>query len=426
MRVAGLLACALALAPAPQVRAAAADAIPVRLLDGRTIHASRVERAGDVVVLRVSGATLRVRAGDVVSIGAPHSAGDRATGGALNLPVDAAGGNDAPDAPDAPPPDAASGAWRIGATARSEDQLRQALITNMDDAASRLALGGLLLASGRLTEAVQELRRVPFAASPSLRRETALALADALTRLDRPGDALVALDGIPPDETIARVREAIARDAEHGSSDVSSTHFVVHAPAGTDRRLLAPLVTELEAAHDEIRAKLGATTVERIVVLLYPGDEFWEATGQGRGVGGLYDGKVRVPAGRIHPPSPRLREVLRHEVAHAFVEEISAGRADAAWQEGIAEHFEGDDVSSLEKGLRETARDPARWPPPQSHETAHVRVEWFLRRFGMSALAATLAAMPGKGIDGALRGVTGLDSAQLDEAWRRDLLGARD
>ena len=129
-----------------------------------------------------------------------------------------------------------------------------------------------------------------------------------------------------------------------------------------------------------------------------------------------------MPAGRIDPPSPRLREVLRHEVAHAFVEEISAGRADAAWQEGIAEHFEGDDVSSLEATLRGVARDPARWPPPETHETAHVRIEWFLRRYGMSAVAAILAAMPARGVDGALRSVTGLGSAELDEAWRRDLV----
>ena len=183
------------------------------------------------------------------------------------------------------------------------------------------------------------------------------------------------------------------------------------------------LLDELESAHAQIAAELGEAPPERIVVMLYAGTAFWESTGQTRQVSGLYDGKVRVPAGRLTPPSELLRSVLRHEITHAFVDALSGGRADFTWQEGLAEHFERQDITTQVAALRAACRNGGdAWPPRMSHETAHARMEWFLSRYGMAGARDVLAALRSRGtLEGALQEALRQSDADLDAAWCRDL-----
>ena len=108
------------------------------------------------------------------------------------------------------------------------------------------------------------------------------------------------------------------------------------------------------------------------------------------------------------------------------MEHATAGNADAQWQEGVAEHYEGQDISGLVRSLADgLRRDPASWPPEVTHETSHARMEWFLGKFGREGLRSVLAAMGTRGVEGGLRSVTGLSSAELDEAWAADLAAER-
>ena len=79
----------------------------------------------------------------------------------------------------------------------------------------------------------------------------------------------------------------------------------------------------------------------------------------------------------------------RPEAERAVETAVRGGRATFEWQEGVAEHFEGADVSALERRLAQQARDAAAWPPETSHDVAHARLEWFLRRFGTPVSPAT-------------------------------------
>jgi len=310
-------------------------------------------------------------------------------------------------------------AGRLGA---AEDLLRGELVDSPGDGLRLVLLGQVLVEQDRFSEALQPLRLASPGSDPTLRRARDLSLAEAYSRLDRLDEALRTLASTPDDAagSVAAARARLSRDLS-GSADLQrfeTARFSVHLPKGGGRLDTRPLVRHLDAAWNELESALGGAPRERVVVVIYPGRKFWEATGMGGNVGGLYDGKVRVPAGGLDPPSPRLGAVLRHELAHAFVDALTGGGAGPVWHEGIAEHFEGSAViPALERRIA-AAHQRGAWPPAYDHPTAHSRLEWFLGRWGLSGLRDVLREWARRGtIDAALSAVTGLDEAELEHAW---------
>jgi hypothetical protein len=311
--------------------------------------------------------------------------------------------------------------------AEAEDLLRGELVRVPGDPLRLVLLGQVLVDGDRFREALQHLRLAkPAQGDRGLRRMRGLSLAEAYSRLDRVDEALRVLAATPEDAagTVAMTRARLLRDhrGSEGLQRVETPRFSVHLPDADGRLDTGPLLSHLDAAWNELERALGGAPQERVVVAIYPGTEFWETTGMGGNVGGLYDGKVRVPSGSLDPPSPRLAAVLRHELAHAFVDALTGGRAGSVWHEGIAEHFEGSAViPALERQLAARFRQGA-WPPPYDHPTAHSRVEWFLERFGSSGLRDLLREWARRGtIDAALQAVVGFDEAAMELAWARAL-----
>lgn len=393
------------------------------------------------MTIHSASGSVRIAAAKVVSI--TEIAGDApAATGRLNVvPGDAA---DHPESgagegarPTAAGPAARGDAWmrvpethepmRRGDFAAAERAARQAALARPDDAAPRIAIGELLLAQARHGDAAALLAAVPLSGlEGGLRRARDLALAEALSRLQRVDEARRVLEQSPADDTgrIARALAQLEPDFELSERPFgSSAHFVLVGPPGSRPRDIDALLEILEEIHAEIARELGGAPRDRITVLLHPGTEFWESTGMGAEVAALYDGRMRIPAGRVTSVTPALRGALRHEMAHAFVEALSGGRADTRWHEGIAEHFEGSDARPVTEQLRAVARRAGGdWPPPVTHATSHARFAWFLGRWGMAGAREVLAAMVSRGtIDQAVRSVTGLGESELDAAWRRDL-----
>ncbi len=308
---------------------------------------------------------------------------------------------------------------RLGA---AEALLRSELVEEPGSSLRLVLLGQVLVEQDRFSEALEPLRLAAPGTNRTLRRARDLSLSVAYSRLDRLDEALRSLASTPDDAagSVAAARARLSRDLG-GSADLGrfeTARFSVHLPTGGGRLDTRPLISHLDAAWNELESSLGGAPGERVVVVIYPGRKFWEATGMGGQVGGLYDGKVRVPAGSLDPPSPRLGAVLRHELAHAFVDALTLGRAGAVWHEGIAEHFEGSAViPALERRIAAAHRQGA-WPPAYDHPTAHSRLEWFLGRWGLTGLRDVLHEWARRGtIDAALSAVTGLDEAELEHAW---------
>lgn len=414
--------------------------VEVRLVDGRVLRGSRVERtAAHVTVFSQSG-SIRVDAAKVASVTELEAAPARET--RLNFTEDVSETADAARDPArgqavlGARPVLEGDAWRrspeIAALVRRRDYLgaervaRREAIARPEDRVAAIALGEILLAQARHGDAVTALRSVMVSGlEDSLRRARDLALAEALARLQRVDEAQSVLRQTPPDAE-GRVAEALATLSPDLSLSErpfgSSAHFVLVGPPGSRPREIDSLLSQMERIHSELTRQLGGSPRDRITVILHPGTEFWETTGMGSGVGALYDGRMRIPAGGLSSPSGSLLATIRHEMAHAFIEALAGGRADVRWHEGIAEHFEGSDARATIRELKRAARSGGAWPPAISHASSHARLEWFLSRWGMEGVRGVLAALASRGtIDEAVRSVTGLGESELDEAWRRDL-----
>jgi hypothetical protein len=64
-------------------------------------------------------------------------------------------------------------------------------------------------------------------------------------------------------------------------------------------------------------------------------------------VGALNDGKIRVPVSGLSTMTPELARVLRHELTHSFVRQITVGRCPTWFNEGLAQMMEGATTTSL-------------------------------------------------------------------------------
>ena len=107
------------------------------------------------------------------------------------------------------------------------------------------------------------------------------------------------------------------------------------------RRLAATILGALDAMYDSLAGTLNVDVREPIVVILYPQQTFYDLTGMPPEVHGLFDGKIRVPLLGLKSLTPRLEQVLRHELVHALIF-LKAGRRVPTWvQEGMAQYHAG-------------------------------------------------------------------------------------
>lgn len=73
------------------------------------------------------------------------------------------------------------------------------------------------------------------------------------------------------------------------------------------------------------------------VLLLEPRDFRQSYGGGGVEILGLYDGRIRVPLGRLRSLNPFAESLLTHELVHALIADASADRAPHWLQEGLAQ-----------------------------------------------------------------------------------------
>ena len=73
----------------------------------------------------------------------------------------------------------------------------------------------------------------------------------------------------------------------------------------------------------------------------------------------MNDGKLRIPVDGVSTVTPDLARVLKHELAHSFINQVAAGRCPHWLNEGVAQALEpkplsdGRRLAELYKGQRE-------------------------------------------------------------------------
>jgi len=203
--------------------------------------------------------------------------------------------------------------------------------------------------------------------------------------------------------------------------------------------LVREVMQILERDFDDFTHEFDYLPQERIVVLLYTDEAFSNVTGAPAWVGAVHDGKIRVPVQGLTSVTPQLRQVLRHELTHAFVLEKSRGRAPRWLHEGLAGWFEGRRAASYgdvvrpvaERGRLAIASLDALLSAGSYEEVAAgyalalAVVESMLELYGMNGIVRLLEELGrGASLEAAVRAGYRMDLAALERAVQ-DLLRRR-
>jgi hypothetical protein len=105
------------------------------------------------------------------------------------------------------------------------------------------------------------------------------------------------------------------------------------------------LVETLESEYNDLVRDLGVAPRSTIAVILYTDQSFFDVTQAPSWSGAVNDGKLRIPIDGVATVTPELARVLKHELAHSFINQISAGRCPHWLNEGIAQAMEPKSIS---------------------------------------------------------------------------------
>jgi tetratricopeptide (TPR) repeat protein len=354
---------------------AVASADTIHLKNGRTILADHVRENGNRYEYDIGDDSYAIPKSSVdrVETGgmpAPASSGAAKTAGALPVftPVDSlANEGDLPKTivkegkvdPDALSKLEGKGNAELSATADfiagkfefehgNMDQARRyfdsALRFQPENSTVLVYYAALLVRAGNPSQALTYAQRAVRAAPESPDAYTVLGYAQQAC--DRTKDAVVSWKRsleLRPDPAVEQYLAKAQREqnVETDFAQRESSHFVLHYEGKqTSEAFRAQIITVLESDYDDLARDLGTPPHDNILVTLYTEQAFFDVTRAPSWSGAINDGKLRIPVSGLNAMTPELARVLKHELAHSFINQISAGRCPPWLHEGIAQLLE--------------------------------------------------------------------------------------
>jgi tetratricopeptide (TPR) repeat protein len=185
-----------------------------------------------------------------------------------------------------------------------------------------------------------------------------------LNRLDEAIKEWEAAQRIQPNPQIAALLEKARRDksVEQETRQGQTTHFVLHDQGGATPQLANEILRVLEEHFRSLQNDLHFTPPESIGVILYTQQAFRDITRAPNWAGALNDGRIRVPVQGLDSVTDDLSRVLKHELTHSFVHQMTLGRCPTWLNEGLAQWMEGRRSADSAKILID-AFDRGAFPP---------------------------------------------------------------
>ena len=164
-----------------------------------------------------------------------------------------------------------------------------------------------------------------------------------LNRLDQAVASWKKAVALRPDADVQAALDRTLRDKaeEESYRENESAHFQLKYSGGAEPALAREVLRVLEAHYREIEAQLNYSPPDPIGVVLYTQEGFADITRAPGWVGAVNDGRIRVPVQGLTGVDSELSRVLRHELAHSFVQQKTRGHAPTWIQEGVAQWMEG-------------------------------------------------------------------------------------
>jgi tetratricopeptide (TPR) repeat protein len=256
-------------------------------------------------------------------------------------------------------------------------------------------------------------------------------LGDLYNRRERVPDALqawqTAFDLLPNDRLREKILKA-QRELEAGRdfSFSTSAHFNMRYDRDVDAALSREVTEYLERQYWVLAERFRYSPSQPITVLLYPTREFRDVTQSPEWVGGIYDGKIRVPLGGLRRLNPTAEAVLNHELTHAVIHAKTHGRCPRWLHEGLAQISEDRylgraDQETIVKSL--AGQDPSKWDRAGfSYPKALSLTRSLEERKGFDGLVRVLELLgDGDSVEDALMTVYGASYEELCRDWAEEL-----
>lgn len=221
---------------------------------------------------------------------------------------------------------------------------REALKYLPDDQALELALGFLLWKQEHYLETVDLLLpaadRHPRAPDYHVLLGSAYYGMDNLQQaINEWNKALAIVDNSAVRDAVARAQRELNVSGDY--AELRSEHFLLRYDGQQNEKLSGEILRSLDASFDTLVLDLDYSPTEPIVVIIYPNQGFHDITRVPGWVGALNDGKIRLPVSGLTQMTPDLARVLKHELTHSFVRQITQGRCPTWFNEGLAQLEEG-------------------------------------------------------------------------------------
>jgi tetratricopeptide (TPR) repeat protein len=243
----------------------------------------------------------------------------------------------------------------------------------------------LLARSGNPTQALLFAQRAVSAAPNSPDAYTVLGYAQFAS--DHTKEAIASWKHsleLRPDAAVQQYLAKAQRE-ESAESDFAlreSSHFTLHFEGKqTSDALRGQILAALEADYDDLVRDLGTPPRDNILVTLYTEQAFFDVTHAPSWSGAINDGKLRIPVSGLTSMTSELARVLKHELAHSFITQLSGGRCPPWLHEGIAQLLEP-------KSLNSDGRQLAKLFKAQREIPLNVLEGSFLRFSGAEAYLA--------------------------------------
>jgi tetratricopeptide (TPR) repeat protein len=152
-----------------------------------------------------------------------------------------------------------------------------------------------------------------------------------------------------PDATVSQYLARAEREstAESDFSQRESSHFNLHFEGkDTSETFRRDFLATLDSEYDDLVRDLGYSPHNNIAVTLYTQQTFFDVTRAPAWTGAINDGKLRIPISGVTSVTPELARVLKHELTHSFVSQMSGNRCPTWLNEGIAQVEEGKSSAS--------------------------------------------------------------------------------
>lgn len=289
------------------------------------------------------------------------------------------------------------------------DEFKGAIGSDPDNALAHKMCGLILYWKGQMPEALKELKEA--------------------ARLS------------PSDTEVQSVLQKIEREySVEKEFDVDShVSFTVSFDGRKDYRVGRAVIDALEEARGKVGSDLNFYPREKVAVVIYSGGQFHDLIDKPKNVGGVYDGKIRVPIGGLDTDRDKdlLRRVLMHEYTHAAIHFLTHNRCPLWINEGIAEYeseaWDKNKEAQIKEALRNGTLIPIKDLSAALKDVSSKRIglaycealaamKFIADHYGVYNLRRILDSVDaGDDSDKALTKAISRDVAGLEDEWRKSL-----